>query len=129
MDGMDILLADGQSLYTIPGKVMRTAIELQPCVRITTECGVSLVCSTTAPIPTLNNGVMKAPNVLDQMVGVYRNNESTWDKVISVEDVGDKFVRVIDTGDNCFWAGEVEGAYILHHNMRFEYDALEFRKD
>lgn len=129
MDGMDILLANEQSLYTTPGKVMRTAIELQPCVRITTECGVSLVCSTTAPIPTLNNGVMKAPNVLDQMVGVYRNNESTWDRVISVEDVGDKFVRVIDTGDNCFWAGETETGYILHHNSRFEYDSLEFRKD
>ena len=43
--------------------------------------------------------------------------------------MGEKFVRGIDTGNNSFWAGETEGAYILHHNMRFEYDALEFKKN
>jgi hypothetical protein len=30
--------------------------------------------------------------------------------------VGEKFVAVIDANDNFFWAGEQEGAYILHHN-------------
>jgi len=129
MDGMDILLANAQSLDTTLGKVVHTAIELQPCVRITTECGTSLVCSTTAPIPTLNSGVMKAPNLIGQMIGVNKNNESAWREVVSIEYLGEKFVRVIDTGDNCFWAGETEAGYILHHNARFEYDSLEFRKD
>jgi len=129
MDGMDILLANAQSLDTTLGKVVHTAIELQPCVRITTECGTSLVCSTTAPIPTLNSGVMKAPNLIGQMIGVNKNNESAWREVVSIEYLGEKFVRVIDTGDNCFWAGETEAGYILHHNSRFEYDSLEFRKD
>ena len=128
MDGMDILLANEQSLDTVVGKVIHSGIELQPCVRLTTECGASLVCSTTAPIPTLNNGVMKAPNVIGQMIGVYKNNESSWSKVVSIEDMGEKFVRGIDTGDNSFWAGETEGAYILHHNMRMDRDTYGYEK-
>jgi hypothetical protein len=128
MDGMDILLANEQSLDTVVGKVIHSGIELQPCVRLTTECGASLVCSTTAPIPTLNNGVMKAPNVIGQMIGVYKNNESSWSKVVSIEDMGEKFVRGIDTGDNSFWAGETEGAYILHHNMRMDRDTYDYEK-
>jgi hypothetical protein len=128
MDGMDILLANEVSLETVVGKVVHSGIEWQPCVRITTECGTSLVCSTTAPIPTLNNGVMKAPNLIGQMIGVNKDNESAWKEVVSVEYLGEKFVRGIDTGNNSFWAGETEGAYILHHNMRFEYDDLEFKK-
>jgi hypothetical protein len=62
------------------------------------------------------------------MIGVNKDNESAWKEVVSVEYLGEKFVRGIDTGNNSFWAGETEGAYILHHNMRFEYDDLEFKK-
>jgi hypothetical protein len=71
---------------------------------------------------------MKAPNLIGQMIGVNKDNESAWKEVVSVEYLGEKFVRGIDTGNNSFWAGETEGAYILHHNMRFEYDDLEFKK-
>jgi hypothetical protein len=43
---------------------------------------------------------------------------TTWfDEVVGLEDVGMKFVRVIDAGNNSFWAGERPGSYILHHNV------------
>lgn len=115
-DEHKIYLADETTLETKVGTVVKAINELQPCVRIITEDGTSLVCSTTAPIPTKDNGVIHAPLLLGKYVGVLKNNETYWSKVVTLEDVGIKFVRGIDTGNNSFWAGETDGAYILHHN-------------
>lgn len=122
--GHKIVLGNETSLDLVNGVVTAALNELQPCVRITTEDGVTLVCSTTAPIPTRDNGVINAPNLLSEDVAVLVNNKPYWSKVVKIEDVGMKFVRAIDTGDNSFWAGEIEGSYILHHNM-----AINIRAD
>ena len=116
----DILLADEVTLATRVGKVKQVAVELQPCVRVTTIDGVSLVCSTTAPLPTLD-GIVKAPDVLGHKVAVLRDGLVGWSEVISVESVGNKFVQVIDAHNTSFWAGEKEGAYILHHNIAINF--------
>lgn len=115
MDGHKILLADETSLVTNEGTVVKAVNEHQPCVRIITEDKVSLVCSTTAPIPTME-GIIHAPYLLGKYVAVNKNNKTHWSKVTFVENVGLKFVRAIDTGNNSFWAGENDGEYILHHN-------------
>lgn len=91
-------------------------IKIQPCFRITTESGASLVCSSTAPIPTLDNGYMLAPTLLYRKVPVMRSNISNWETVTAVEFVGDREVNHITVGDKCFWAGETGDAFILHHN-------------
>ena len=115
-DGFKIWTANETNLAVSVGEVRKSAIEFQPCVRVVTEDGTSLVCSTTAPLPTLQ-GLHLAPDVLGKAVAVFRDGMTYWNKVVSVEDVGAKFVRVIDAHNNSFWAGEKEGAYILHHNM------------
>lgn len=114
-DGFKIVLANESNLAVFVGEVHKTAIELQPCVRVTTEDGTSLVCSTTAPLPTLQ-GVTLAPDVLGKAVAVFKDGVTYWNRVVDVENVGTKFVRVIDAHNNSFWAGEKDGAYILHHN-------------
>lgn len=90
--------------------------KLQPCVRIKTESGATLVCSTTAPIPTYDNGYMLAPMLQDRKVPVMRNNITNWETIVKVEHIGDRMVQHITVGDKCFWAGETEDAFILHHN-------------
>lgn len=119
-----ILLADESTLEDKLGVVKMAAIEHQPCVRIITDTGATLVCSTTAPIPTLTDGTVHSINLLGNKVAVARNNTRTWETVVKVEEVGYKFVRSIDTGNNSFWAGEFDGIYILHHNIPIneEYD-------
>lgn len=117
MPGHRIMLADEGTLEDRLGDVIMAAIEYQPCVRIITETGATLVCSTTAPIPTLTDGVVTSINLLGNKVGVARNNTRTWETVVKIEEVGYKFVRPIDTGNNSFWAGELDGIYILHHNV------------
>jgi len=114
-----IWLADEITLDTFLGTVKKAITELQPCVRVTTADGTSLVCSTTAPLPTLR-GVHLAPEVLGEKVAVFKSGLSYWETVTSVESVGDKFVRAIDAHNKSFWAGEKEGAYILHHNMAIQ---------
>ena len=98
--------------------VKDVAVEVQPCVRILTKSDVALVCSTSAPIPTSEKGIMKAPYVLGEKVAVYKDGMQYWDEVVNVESVGELFVRPIDANGQCFWAGEKENAYILHHNAR-----------
>jgi hypothetical protein len=117
--GFQLWLADGRTLETTVGSVKSALVEKQPCVRVMTTEGTSLVCSYSAPLATLD-GIVHAPNVLGKQVAVlYKDsggNVNYWETVCSVEEVGEKFVAVIDAHDNFFWAGEKEGAYILHHN-------------
>lgn len=128
-EGHSIYLADEVTLETKLGKITTAINELQPCVRIITEEGISLVCSTTAPIPTQENGIVKAPQTLLEKVGVLRNKQVYWSTVVKVESVGYKFVRAIDTGDNSFWAGEQPDSFILHHNIRVNLENAEIRKN
>jgi hypothetical protein len=114
--GMKISLGTEQ-LEIVDGSVVKTLNDYQPCVRIRTADGISLVCSTTAPIFTKDKGFISAVNVNGKYIAVMKDGKTYYDQVISLEDAGMKFVRVIDAGNNSFWAGEMEDAFILHHNV------------
>lgn len=113
--GMKISLGN-DNLEIVDGQVVKTLNDYQPCVRIETADGISLVCSTTAPIFTKDDGFVLAPELFGKRVAVMRNGRTWYDEVVRLEDIGMKFVRVIDTGNNSFWAGEKPGSFILHHN-------------
>ncbi len=114
--GMKISLGT-EELTIVDGQVVKTLNDYQPCVRISTSDGITLVCSTTAPILTKDKGFIPATEVYGQRVAVMRGGTTWFDEVVGLEDVGMKFVRVIDAGNNSFWAGERPGSYILHHNV------------
>jgi hypothetical protein len=123
--GMKISLGT-DDLQIIEGRIVKTLNDYQPCVRITTVDGISLVCSTTAPILTKDDGFVPSIEVYGKRVAVMRDGRTWFDEVVGLEDVGMKFVRVIDTGNNSFWAGEKPGSFMLHHNAiineQFEMD-------
>ncbi len=91
------------------------------CYRITTVGGVTLVCSKTAPIPT-PDGLILAPNLLRLNVAVRRQVNGVistiWEEVEQVDELGENDIQHITVGNKCFWAGEKQGAYILHHNCK-----------
>jgi len=124
--GMKISLGT-EELSIVDGQVVKTLNDYQPCVRISTSDGITLVCSTTAPILTKDKGFIPATEVYGKRVAVMRNGRTWYDEVVGLEDVGMKFVRVIDAGNNSFWAGERPGAFILHHNVPIN-DKLNFDK-
>jgi hypothetical protein len=119
-DTMD--LGDEKSLEAGKGTVTYSQLKQAPGFRITTEKGVSLVCSDTAPIPTKGNGLVTPQKLLGEQVAVRwdENGVTTtgWETIVKVEPVGIIRVQHITVGDKCFWAGEKKGAYILHHNMK-----------
>lgn len=112
-----MILADQETLEPATGTVSYSEISYQPCVRIVTQSGASLVCSTTAPIPT-TEGLLNAPEVYGKHVAVMIGKNATWDLVTSLEDVGDQWVQHITVENKCFWAGENSNAFILHHNLK-----------
>ena len=123
--GMKISLGT-DNLEIVDGSVVKTLNDHQPCVRIVTSDGITLICSTTAPILTKDKGFIPATEVYGKRVAVMRNGRTWYDEVVGLEDVGMRFVRVIDAGNNSFWAGERPGSFILHHNVpindKFNYD-------
>ena len=120
LPGHNILIADPETLTSTVAVVRNSINEFQPCFRITTDTGVTLVASESAPFPTITGEVVNMPNILGKTVAVMKSGETYWEKVVDVEDVGLRFVRVIDVNDSCFWAGEYYGEYILHHNITFK---------
>lgn len=119
--GMKISLGT-DDIQIVDGQVVKTLNDYQPCIRITTVEGISLVCSTTARILTKENGFTISTELFGKRVAVMRNGRTWYDEVIRLEDAGMKFVRVIDAGNNSFWAGEKPGSYILHHNVPINED-------
>jgi len=97
--------------------ISRADIRTQPCVKITSESGITLECSTTAPIADENGIHVKAPRLLGVMVPVYDNGEIRCERIVSVEDIGMKEIVYITCENNFFLAGTTENKYFLHHNV------------
>lgn len=104
-------------LKTSTGIVKKVLNDVQPCVKVTTSDGISLVCSITAQLLSKESGYISAIDSYGKNIAVMRNNRTWYDEVVSIDNVGNKFVRVIDAGGNGFWAGSVPGSYVLHHNV------------
>lgn len=119
-DMMD--LGDAETMAPGVGQVSYSMPALQPGLRFATKSGASLKCSESAPIPTLHRGLVTPGHLLGEFVAVRRfaNGEyfNDWEEVVSVDNIGEIMVQHITVGNNCFWAGEQAGVYILHHNIK-----------
>jgi hypothetical protein len=101
------------------GAVSRADLELQPCVRITSASGVTLECSTSAPIALADGSQCLAPDLLGKLVSVMVDGMVSVEEVVSVEDIGEKEIVHITCENNFFLAGAEEGKYFLHHNVKY----------
>lgn len=114
-----LLLCDPATGIESTGTVTFAATREVPCVQIETDGGIVLRCSRTAPIPT-RTGLVLAPDLLGLQVPARIGSAQAWQRITSVQDIGMQQVRHITVGDQCFWAGAVQGAYLLHHNAKME---------
>jgi hypothetical protein len=65
---------------------------------------------------------------MNKEVACMKNDETFWDEIVSIEDVGEKFVAVINAGDTAFWAGETNESFMLHHNIAKAADGIYYDK-
>jgi hypothetical protein len=117
--GSVMQLGDERTLESSTGQATYSKRKKAAGFRITTASGVTLVCSSTAPIPTPEGSIV-APQLAGKSVAVRRDDGETihisWDPVASVDSVGEIDIQHISLNDKCFWAGEQPNAFILHHN-------------
>lgn len=113
-----MLVIDAKTFELGKAEVTYAKSELQPCVLITTESGIQLECSTTAPIADKDGNQVKAPDLLGVEVPVVDKGEQRFEKVVSVEHTGVKSVQKITCGNQFFLAGKESGRYLLHHNVK-----------
>jgi len=98
--------------------VTRSETKLSECVRITTESGIQLDCSISAPISDEHGNQVLAPTLCGVMIPVIDNEEHKLERVVSVEEIGMKKIRHITVNDSFFPAGKEANRYILHHNKQ-----------
>lgn len=114
-------LADPETLEAFTGVVTYSKPFRTQGFRLVTASGASLVCSDSAPIPT-RTGYVTPRLLIGHEVPVRRDDidksEVAWEQVVFCIAVGEIEVQHITVGDRCFWAGEIPGAYILHHNLK-----------
>ncbi len=123
--GDTLTLADEKDLSTGTGVVSYSETKEADGWKIKTENGVELICSDTAPIPT-KDGIVKAPFLLNKVVATLVDDIKVWSKVVTCEPVGKIEIQHITVGNKCFWAGEIVGKYILHHNIKMgDYTSYE----
>lgn len=113
-----MMIIDAKTFELGKAEVTYSKSELQPCVMITTESGIQLECSTTAPIADKDGNQVKAPDLLGVEIPVIDKGEQRYEKVVSVDHTGIKSVQKITCGNQFFMAGVVSGRYILHHNVK-----------
>ena len=116
--GDEMFVVDPVSYKKSVGRVSYSETKLMPCVRITTENGIVLECSTTAPIADERGEQVLAPDLLHKLIPVCDNGMFYLDRVETIEDIGEQEVRHITVEDNFFLAGKEKGRYIFHHNMK-----------
>lgn len=116
--GDTMLTTDAVTFEEGADEVTYSKPELQPCVEITTESGIQLQCSTSAPIADKDGNQVKAPDLLDVVIPVYDHGERRFEKVVSVEKIGLRTVQKITCGNKFFKAGKESGRYVLHHNVK-----------
>jgi hypothetical protein len=115
----DVLqLADPVTLEPATGVVSYSRAWEAVCYRIVTRSGASLICSETAPIPTRHGGYTLPEFLKGREVAVRRDGIAGWDEVCHVENVGVRAVQKITVENANFWAGEQDGVYLLHHNIK-----------
>ena len=114
----DVLdLSDNLTLDESKGVVSYSETKPANGYRISTK-SASLICSDTAPIPVKDGSYKHPQDLAGHEVPVMVDGVKSWEPIESIDHVGEIQVQHITVGDRCFWAGEKDGSYILHHNQK-----------
>lgn len=115
----DLLVVGSGALELLrKGRVSASYVAMAQCVRITADNGMTLDCSDTAPIATVDDGCIIAPALVGYRVPVVIDGEFTTTTITSVESIGERAVQAITCENDTFLAGNERGRYFLHHNIK-----------
>ncbi len=119
-DALIVLNADGDGY--VPHAIAAIRPGFEPCVRLVSESGITLTCSTTTPITTRDEGgafiVVPAPDSFGIEVPVLDAHGFRWERIRTVEPRGELPVRLLSCGGATYAAGDVPGRWMFTHNIK-----------
>lgn len=116
--GDELVLADEKTLEPGKGIVTYSKQKYSDGFRIETIDGAVLLCSKTAPIPTRDKGCLTPNKLLGEFVATNIDGHVGWSRIKTVNSISNLPIQHITVQNKCFWAGEFDGKYILHHNLK-----------
>ena len=112
------LVEDAATFRRRAGRVTYAVRKLAPCVRLITESGIRLDCSRTAPILCSDESLVLAPDLLGLAIPVSDFGDHRHERVVAIEDLGEREVIHITCENSVFLAGGERGRYVGHHNLK-----------
>ncbi|MBN8431802.1 hypothetical protein JF535_13170 [Microbulbifer salipaludis] len=111
----------GDQLWHGPIKSTKLVEDID-CVRLVTESGAEVHCSTTAPVTDRDGVVRRAPDTLGTWVGVshHGSHDVTWERITRVEPIGQRAVCRIKVGGISYAAGRNPAHRIITHNPYYK---------
>lgn len=110
---------------TVDGEVIVAEAHEAPCVRCELANGGWFECSTTAPIPTRDNGYVNAVDLVGQWVPTCTRSQLrqasipfAWTEVTRVAALGMMPVMLIFVNHRNFWISGDNEIFVLHHNIK-----------
>lgn len=122
--GFETLCHTPEDKFHVASVTAVTEAVLQPCVELVTSSGARLICSITTPFTFVGASAdlaegqwAYAPDMVDQLVYVLRDNVVIAEPVMVVAFVGEKRVVPISFQGKSFPAGHSPDALIYSHNI------------
>lgn len=120
--GDALLMLSEADLQTYEGQITGLSLARRPCVRLESESGVVLTCSTTTPVPVLRGDAviyLRAERVCaGDVVAVQDAQGFRWEPLVRVVVTEPKMVAQISANDGIYWAGDRPGRGIFTHNVK-----------
>jgi hypothetical protein len=91
-------------------------IHYQPCVRLISESGISVVVSLTTPCTTKEGHIVYAPDSRGHELPVEDSEGFRWERIVEVHLAGLRTVSRIRCHGRTYAAGEYIGRFIYTHN-------------
>lgn len=85
-----------------------------PAVRVETESGVTLTCSTMAPLGLATGGQALSVYLEGKTIAVFDHGVYGAQRVVSVEAIGDIAVQHIDVPEGFFLVGDQDDRFVTH---------------
>jgi hypothetical protein len=86
--------------------------------RITSASGAELLQSKSTPMTLRDGRMIYTPALLGEEILVKRGNDLAWERVVSLENIGERKVVKLSLGDLTFFAGTDPNATIATHNIQ-----------
>lgn len=103
---------------SVEGDIQRYSTAVVPCVRLTSQSGVALTCSTSTPITQPNGSTVKAHQCIGAMIAVEDAAGFRWEAIVRLEDMGRMEVAKIYVGNKTYACGDDPDRLAYAHNPK-----------